>query len=143
MSIRKVQILEWLHSQNVNRVDAAVEARALALFGGVSARTLRAAFIESRLPLDPLVEGVRQDTPEHLARTLRALAKEYESGDSGRRGQVRALVKSARQHAAFAARRKPKDEDLLWLRTWLENPLVFAAWLTIRRRACGSPEDAI
>jgi hypothetical protein len=135
MSNRKSQILAWLRTQNASRVDPALATRAASAFPGASDRLLRSAFRDSGLPLDPLVEGVRQDTLDNLARTLLALAAQYEAGDPALRHQVRALVITARQHAAFAALRKPKDEDLLWMRTWLENPPLFAAWLEIRRQS--------
>lgn len=139
----RAQILEWLTRQGARRVDEAMAARLRAEFPEVSASTLRKALRESGLPLDPLVEGVRQETPEDLERTLLALAAEYEQGDAARRAGVRALVLTARRHTELAARRKPKDEELLWLRTWLENPLVFPAWARLRRRACSGRGDAV
>lgn len=139
----RAQILEWLTRQGARRVDEAMAARLRAEFPEVSASTLRKALRESGLPLDPLVEGVRQETPEDLERTLLALAAEYEQGDAARRAGVRALVLTARRHTELAARRKPKDEELLWLRTWLENPLVFPAWVRLRRRACSGGGDAV
>lgn len=139
----RAQIHEWLAQQGAKRVDEALAARMHAEFPEVSETTLRRALRECGLPLDPLVEGVRQETPEDLERTLLALAAEYEQGDAVRRTQVRGLVLTARRHAELAARRKPKDEELLWLRTWLENPLVFPAWARLRRRACSGRGDAV
>lgn len=139
----RAEILAWLRSQGVKRVDEALAARLRAEFAGVSESTMRRALRESGLELDPLVEGVRQDTFEDLERTLLALAAEYERGDAARRSEVRALVLTARRHTELAARRKPKDEELLWLRTWLENPLVFPAWARLRRRACSGRADAV
>jgi hypothetical protein len=112
-------------------------------FPEISPTTVRRALLESGLELDPLVEGVRQDTLADLERTLLALAAEYEHGGAAHRAHVRALVLEARRHAALAARRKPKDEELLWLKTWLENPLVFPAWARLRRRACSGRADAV
>jgi hypothetical protein len=139
----RAEILAWLRSQGAKRVDEALAARLRAEFAGVSESTIRRALRESGLELDPVVEGVRQDTLEDLERTLMALAAEYELGDAARRAQVRALVLTARRHTELAARRKPKDEELLWLRTWLENPLVFPAWERLRRRACSGRADAV
>jgi hypothetical protein len=104
---------------------------------------LRAALLECGLALAPLVEGVRQDSLENLERTLVALGAEYAAGDAARRKQVRAVVIEARRHAALASRRKPKGEELLWLRTWLENPPLFAEWVDLRRRACAEQEHAV
>ncbi len=143
MRRRRAEILEWLERQGARRVDEALAARLRAEFPEVSESTLRRALRESGLPLDPLVEGVRQDTREDLERTLLALAGEYERGDAARRAQVRALVLTARRHTELAARRKAKDEELLWLRTWLDNPLVFPAWARLRRRACSGRSDAV
>ncbi|MGQ9918649.1 MAG: hypothetical protein ACUVS7_14645, partial [Bryobacteraceae bacterium] len=139
----KAEILAWLERQEARCVDEALAAKLRAEFRDVSEATVRRALRESGLPLDPLVEGVRQDTLDHLERTLTALAAEYEQGDAARRAQVRAVVLSARRHTELAARRKPKDEELLWLRTWLENPVLFPAWVRLRRRACSGRSDAV
>ncbi len=139
----RAEILAWLERQGARRVDEALAARLRAEFAGVSETTLRRALRESGLELDPVVEGVRQDSLDELERTLLALAAEYERGDPRRRRSVRELVLTAKRHAELASRKKPKDEELLWLRTWLENPLVFAPWARLRRRACQSGGDAV
>jgi hypothetical protein len=139
----RAQIHEWLQRQGVKRVDEALAARLREEFPEISPTTVRRALRESGLELDPLVEGVRQDSLADLERTLLALAAEYEHGDAARRARVRALVLEARRHAELAARRKPKDEELLWLRTWLENPLVFPVWARLRRRACSGRAGAV
>lgn len=139
----RAEIREWLEKQGARRVDEALAARLRAELPEISETTVRRALRESGLELDPLVEGVRQDSPASLERTLLALAAEYERSDAPRRAQARALVLTARRHAELAARRKPKDEELLWLRTWLDNPLVFPAWARLRRRACSGGGDAV
>lgn len=143
MRRRRAEILAWLRSQGAVRVDEALAARLREAFPDVSGQTIRRALLESGLELDPLVEGVRQDTLDHLERTLLALAREYERADAPRRAQIRQLVLTARDHARLAARRRPKDEELLWMRTWLENPLVFETWVKLRRRACSGRADAV
>ncbi len=143
MAAKKALLIQWLRRQGAEQVDESLAFRAAAEHPGVSGRTLRAALLECGLKLAPMVEGVRQDTAENLARTLLALAAEYEEGDAARRRQVRAAVIEARQHAVFASRNKPKEEDLLWLRVWLENPPLFAEWLELRRRACEEREHAV
>lgn len=118
-------------------------AAAAAALPGVSRRALRAGLLKSGLPLDPLVEGVRQEDPGELRRTLTRLAAEYVAAGTERRKAIRALVISARQHAEWAsrsrkadeARRAEKAEMVLWMRTWLENPPLFAAWAVLRLRA--------
>ncbi len=135
--VTRKEITAWVLGQGVGRIDAGLAARAAGQFPGVSQRTMRAALIESGLPMDPLVEGVRQDSLDHLARTLLRLATVYEDGDAAARKEVRAMVITARRHAELAGLRKPKDEEILWIRTWLENPPVFAEWLELRLRVKG------
>jgi hypothetical protein len=138
---KKQRIHEWLAAQAPGAVDEAVLARLRAALPDISGRTVREALRESGLPLTPLVEGVRQDTFEHLSRTLVALAGEYGRGSPERRHAIRDLVITAKSHAQFAAAnpkvsaeaRAQKEEMLLWLRTWLENPPVFPLWCELRR----------
>jgi len=84
-----------------------------------------------------MVEGVRQATFEDLEASLLKLLEEYEHSDAARRMAVRRLVITAKDHARLAARipekRPEKEEMILWLTTWLENPPVFADWVKIRR----------
>lgn len=139
----RAEILAWLERQGARRVDEALAARLREEFAEVSEATIRRALRESGMELDALVEGVRQDTLDHLERTLTALASEYERGDPARRAQVRQLVLTARRHTELVARKRPKAEELLWLRTWLENPPAFPTWVRLRRRACSSGGDAV
>jgi hypothetical protein len=148
---RKSKAAEWLKNQNEPRVDEALSARLAEVFPGASADTLRAVVLESGLPLAPMVEGVRQDSFEHLEATLLALAGEYSAGDLLRQKAVRGLVKLARQHAEWASRNRKLGEERraqklemeLWIRTWLENPPLFADWVALRKRACHPPGDAM
>ena len=108
--------------------------------------TQRAALLESGLALDPLVEGVCQQSYERLEATLNALLHEYEAakecGNAPRCQVVRALVIRAKNHAELAAhnpkthdeKRAEKIEMAAWLRTWLENPPVFPSWAGLRKR---------
>jgi len=105
----------------------------------VSDHELRRLLRESRLPLAPLVEGVRQNSLQDLERTLCALAREYASGGPDRRQAIRRLVITARDHARLAARRTEaasgKAEMILWMNIWLESPEVFRAWVALRKLA--------
>ncbi len=101
-------------------------------------RTLRRLLRESGWALHPLVEGVRQESFDELGRTLLNLVAEYANSNAGGRQACRDAVITARDHARFAlrsaARRAEKEEMILWMRTWLENPPVFPVWLELRRR---------
>ncbi len=86
----------------------------------------------TEIRLHPLVEGVRQDCTENLRRTLKALAALYPSNPQ----ETRALVLEAKSHARFVLRRSPDDswrnEVLLHLNTWLENPTIYPVWSSLR-----------
>jgi hypothetical protein len=100
----------------------------------------------SGLPLDPVVEGVRQDSFEELERTLTGIGEEYakalDSGDAGRAARCRQAVITGKEHARLAARRRGaspetrslKEEMFIWMLLWLENPAIFRTWLSIRKK---------
>jgi len=111
----------------------------------VSERYLRRLLRESGIPLDPMVEGIRQDSFESLERTLLAMAEEYrkaQEGGAGKRARAcRREVITAKDHARLAARRlaapearSRKDEMISWMMVWLENPAVFPRWVRLRRK---------
>lgn len=92
---------------------------------------------ELNVELDPLVEGIRQDSFDSLERTLLALSKRYEQ----RPAEARRLVITGKDHAKFAAKRADserktaKEEMILWMLTWLENPGLFPQWIALRKRS--------
>jgi hypothetical protein len=143
---KKLRILAWLADRNWDSVTEVRAGELARRFPDCSDDTRRAALLESGVPLAPLIEGVVQDTYKHLEATLGALLAEYlaarESGDAPRRQMIRSIVIRAREHTELAAH-NPKTHDLkravklemaLWLRTWLENPPVFPAWVELRKR---------
>jgi len=95
--------------------------------------------------LSPLVEGVRQDNLAHLERTLLQLAQEYrqgaERGDRDQQRLCRRAVIEAKDHARLVShnpkvsreKQLEKEEMVLWMMTWLENPGVFEAWVPLRK----------
>ena len=92
--------------------------------------------------MSPLVEGVGVNCFDDAERTLRSLADQYQQADLSRKKACRTLVISAkdklrwwlRRAARKDERRPEKEEILLWVGTWLENPALFADWIAIRRR---------
>jgi hypothetical protein len=81
------------------------------------------------LILHPLIEGVRQENLPELERTLLALLGEE-------RRPARTLIIEAKQHARWAMKKHPeKEEMILWMLTWLENPGIFPHWLALRKEA--------
>jgi len=125
-------------SQPINEAEFAEIRSALA---PISESYLRKLLRESGVPLDPLVEGVRQGSFDELQESLERLLENYESGDVARRKAVRAVVITAKDHARLASksknaspeRRSEKEEMVLWLLTWLENPGIFPEWVRLRR----------
>jgi hypothetical protein len=99
----------------------------------ISEGYLRKLLRESGARLAPMVAGVRQGNLDELEASLLALLDEYERGDAMRRAAVRRLVITAKDHARWAAKRVDKEEVILWLLTWLENPPVFRDWVRLRR----------
>ena len=137
---KAARLREALQRRNAAIVDEALWRELQTELAPVSAEYLRRLLRQSSVPLTPLVEGVRQDTFEHLERTLLALEREYESTGEPRRTACRREVIAAKDRARWALRRLPeadprretRQEMSLWMLTWLENPGVFSAWLALR-----------
>ncbi|MGC8793020.1 MAG: hypothetical protein ACP5U2_06480 [Bryobacteraceae bacterium] len=139
------RLAEWLERRRPERISEEIWAELEQALAPISEDYLRRLLRQTGLALDPLVEGVRQDSFESLERTLLALAREYQAamaaGDRGRAAACRRLVIRAKDHARWALRRGQSDpeqkvtreEMLLWMMTWLENPGVFADWLKLRK----------
>ncbi|HWR52434.1 MAG TPA: hypothetical protein VN428_15085 [Bryobacteraceae bacterium] len=73
---------------------------------------------------------MRQSGFEELERTLAALVE-------CDRAAARRLVIEAKDHARLALRREPdaaREEMILWMLTWLENPEAFLIWVRLRKR---------
>jgi len=133
------RLRQWLDERKPGLVDEALAGEIRQSLGGVTAGRLRALLRSSGAALDPLVEGVRQDTWPHLERTLSALADLYETAPLETRRRCRGEVIQARQHALWAARRlegearSERERMREAMLVWLENPPVFRAWAAARR----------
>lgn len=108
----------------------------------VSENYLRRLLRESGAPLSPLIEGVRQESLDALEASLAKLLDEYEKGDRERRARARRAVITAKDHARWALRQQKSDDEkaekqemILWMTTWLENPPLFREWAPLRRAA--------
>ena len=135
---KRTELARWLEEHRPGRIgETEFEALGRAL-APVSESYLRKLVRESGVPLDAMVEGVRQGSFDELEASLLRLLEEYERGDAARRAAVRRVVITSKEHARLAARnaakRAEKEEMVLWLLTWLENPPLFAAWVRLRRR---------
>ena len=135
---KSAELANWLEEHRPARIGEAEFAQLFTALAPVSESYLRKLVRECGVPLDAMVEGVRQTTFDDLEASLLNLLEEYEQGDAAHRMAVRRLVITAKDHARLATRnpekRAEKEEMILWLTTWLENPPVFAEWVSIRRR---------
>jgi hypothetical protein len=94
------------------------------------------------LPVD-LRGRVHTGDAEAAAASLLAMSGEYGlAGDAVRAEDVRRAVRQAKDRLRLTLQRKNlkqdtrvgKQELLGWFLVWLENPLVFPAWLEVRRK---------
>jgi hypothetical protein len=134
---KRTELARWLEEQRPARIgETEFEALGRAL-APVSESYLRKLVREAGVPLDAMVEGVRQGSLDELEASLLRFQDEYERGDPARRAAVRRVVITSKEHARLAARnvskRAEKEEMILWMLTWLENPPLFADWVRLRR----------
>jgi hypothetical protein len=136
---KAAELAAWIERERPARIGEPEWAALRHVLAPVSESYLRRLIRASGAPLAPLIEGVRQESFETLERSLSALLDEYEQGGADRRAEVRRLVIAAKEHARWAARkeekRAAKEEMVLWMLTWLENPPLFREWVRLRRAA--------
>jgi hypothetical protein len=133
---KRERLREWLDAANVGRIDPSTRDRIAAHLAPVSASYLRKLLRESGVSLDPLVEGVRQDSLDHAERTLCALSEAYLHTPR----EARALVIEAKDHARLALRRDAdakarslREELIEWMIVWVNDPALFPIWVRLRR----------
>lgn len=130
---KRIDLASWLERERPERIGEAEFAVLAAVLAPVSESYLRRLLRDCGVPLDPMVEGVRQGDLGQLEGSLLALLDRYEQGDPALRQAIRRLVITAKDHARWAVRRNPeKQEMILWMTTWLENPPLFRDWVRLR-----------
>ena len=128
---KRERLRELLDRLQAPLIDVALAANLKSELDPVSASHFRKLLRESGAPLDPFVEGIRQDSLDSFERTFLALIHALGDEVPKRREVIR-----SRDHARLAARRKPsaeRDEMILWMTVWLENPSIFDEWLRLRK----------
>ena len=134
---KAAELARWIEEHRPARIGEAEYSELRNALAPISESYLHKLVKECGVPLAPMVAGVRQGNLDELEESLRALVDEYERADAFRRSEVRQLVITAKDHARLVARnparRAEKEEVILWLTTWLENPPLFPAWVLIRR----------
>jgi hypothetical protein len=135
---RRHELAAWLEREKPAIIGEREWDEVRSLLAPVSESYLRHLLRDAGVPLTALVEGVRQESFDALEASLLKLLEEYENGDRSRQVLVRRLVIAAKDHARWAARkeekRPEKEEMVLWMTTWLENPPLFRDWIQLRRR---------
>lgn len=142
-STKRSELERWIAERPAAGIGEGEFAELRAALAPISESYLRRLLRESGAELDPMVAGVRQGSFDELQESLEHLLAIYEAGDRMRQQAVRRLVITAKDHARLAAhsksasaeKRGEKEEMVLWLLTWLENPGVFAEWVRLRRAA--------
>jgi len=133
-STKRAELEQWIEREKPALIGPNEFQQVTEALNPVSESYLRKLLRESGVPLSPMVEGVRQSNLGALELSLLALLAEYEAGDAAHRSAVRKLVITARDHAKWTH----KEENLLWLTTWLENPPLFPAWALLRKGIAAS-----
>jgi len=152
-STKRSELERWIAERRPERIGELEYAELRAALAPISENYLRHLLRDSGVALDPMVEGVRQGSFDELQESLERLLAIYEAGDLIRKQAVRQLVIMAKDHARLAThsrgstpeKRSEKEEMVLWLLTWLENPGVFPEWARLRRAAwdAEAPETAV
>jgi len=124
---KRTELARWLELQRPDIVGPEEWMALRAALAPISDSYLRRLLRTSGARLHPLIEGVRQEDFTALERSLLALLGEE-------RKAARTLVIEAKDHARWALKKHPeKQEMVLWMLTWLENPGIFREWLAIRK----------
>ena len=143
---KRKAIEAWLATERPERITPEHWRTLLAQHGPISESYLRTLLRDSGIPLDPLVDGVHQDSFDALEQSLIALTRVYEdaraAGDRESVSAARKVVRSGKDHARWASERA-KDEQKKsekadmgeWMLIWLENPPLFPEWVRVRRLA--------
>lgn len=140
MPSKQAKLDAWLQERAPAQVSLKDFDDLRLLLDPITESDLRHRLRQTGANLHPLVAGVNQDTLITLRHTLLALAVWYESGDIETRRLTRRIVITAKDHAKLAAanqrvpgeKRARKGEMAAWMLTWLENPSIFALWVSIR-----------
>ena len=134
---KRAELAVWLARIQPAQIGESEWDQLFHVLAPISESYLRKLLRDSGVPLAPMVAGVRQGNLDELEASLLALLTEYEQGDGTRRAEARRLVILAKDHARWAMRKSleaaDKEEMILWMVTWLENPPLFPEWVRLRR----------
>ncbi|HWZ31572.1 MAG TPA: hypothetical protein VNX18_09585 [Bryobacteraceae bacterium] len=136
---KRSELADWLDRAQPAQIGEPEFEAIRAALAPISESYLTKLLRESGVALTPMIQGVRQSNLEELESSLLSLLDEYGRSEAQRRNAIRRIVITAKDHARWSACRAPnpeqKQEMLLWMTTWLENPAVFPDWVRLRLRA--------
>jgi hypothetical protein len=136
---KRAKLAEWIDQRKPSIIGQQEFDQLAEVLSPISDSYLRKLLRDSGAPLAPMVEGVRQSNLGALELSLLALLAEYEPGDAGHRKAVRRLVITAKEQARWTN----KQEHVLWLTVWLENPPLFPAWARLRRESAADEHSML
>jgi hypothetical protein len=142
----KQRLREYLQDSRPTEISEGVWRDLLTKLAPVSESYLRDLLRQTGLPFHQPHAGIRQHTLEELEQSLGEMLQVYtEAAAAGNRERARYCrrqVIGAKDRARFVAqdarapaeKRALKEEMVVWMLVWLDNPDVFPAWLAARKR---------
>jgi len=149
----KQRLREFLEAERPAAITEAVWQKLLMRLAPVSESYLRDLLRQTEIPFHQPYAGVRQHTFPELEQSLRELETVYAravlEGNHELARYCRRQVIAAKDRARFHAgnprtpphRQAQKQEMVEWMLVWLDNPLVFPAWVEARKRVAVGLED--
>jgi hypothetical protein len=138
----KQRLRDYLVESKPSAITEQVWKDLLTKLAPVSESYLRELLRDTGLPFEQPYAGIRQHTLEELEESLGEMLLVYSAavsaGDRARARYCRKQVIGAKDQARFMAtgeKKALKEEMVAWLLVWLENPVVFPAWVAARKRA--------
>ena len=130
---KRTDLDEWVTAHKPALIGTPERDSIRAAIGPISDSYLKKLLRECGVALGPLVEGVRQENLDALERSLLAMPADRDG---------RKCVIEAKDHAKFTLKKHPeKEEMILWMITWLENPAIFESWVKLRRGVLNGRTD--
>jgi hypothetical protein len=142
----KQRLREYLAAAQPAAITEAVWRELQTRLAPVSESYLRELLRQTALPFEQPYAGIRQHAFDELEQSLGEMLSVYReataAGDRDRARYCRRQVIGAKDRARFLARdgrmapekKAQKEEMVQWMLVWLENPEVFPAWVTARKR---------
>jgi hypothetical protein len=146
----KRRLRECLEAERPPAITEAVWRSLLERLAPVSESYLRHLLRATGLPFEQPYAGIRQHTFEELEQSLGEMLAVYTeavaAGHRERARYARRQVIAAKDRARLLAQsprtapeeRAHKREMAQWMLVWLENPVVFPAWVEARKRMTAS-----